>query len=193
MIIYQSSVDLMATGGKGENFHKRADFDRLSFIKAMDTNLEGFFFTADTNDVGTQITNMGQSPNEYVVSRFFETPRYFLLWDAITPISNGNSSNTPALDHNQVLGELQNSTGLNNEMDILIYAQLLYPEIKNIEELYGSQNRDNIIEEIVDLISDMELMPVLDEVISNMTNEQSIRDHKAKLIRLRAKHKNKNL
>ena len=43
----------MATGGKGVNFHKRADFDRLSFIKAMDTNLEGFFFTADTNDVGT--------------------------------------------------------------------------------------------------------------------------------------------
>ena len=39
----------------------------------------------------------------------------------------------------------------------------------------------------------MELMPVLDEVISNMTNEHSIRDHKAKLIRLRAKQKNKNL
>ena len=78
-------------------------------------------------------------------------------------------------------------------MDILKYAQLLYPEIKNIEELYGSQNRDNIIKEIVDLISDIEMMSILDENISNMVNEQSIRDYKAKLIRLRAKQKNKHL
>lgn len=192
-IDHQSSVDSMATGEKGINFHKRADFDKLLFIKAMDTNLEGFFFTADTNDVVTQIGLMGQSPNEYVVSRFFETPRYFLLWDAITPISNDNSSNTPALDHDQVLGELQKLTGLHNEMDILKYAQLLYPGIKKIENLYDSQNRDNIIREIVDLISDIEMMSILDEDISNMANEQSIRDYKAKLIRLRAKQKNENL
>ena len=66
-IDHQNSVNSMATGGKGVNFHKRADFDRLSFIKAMDTNLEGFFFTADTNDVGTQIGLMKDNPDEYSI------------------------------------------------------------------------------------------------------------------------------
>ena len=192
-IDHQSSVDLMATGGKGENFHKRADFDRLSFIKAMDTNLEGFFFTSDTNDVGTQIGLMEQNPNGYVVSRFFETPRYFLLWNAITPISDDNSSNTPALDHNQVLGELQKLTGLHNEMDILKYAQLLYPEIKKIEDLYGSQNRDNIIREIKNLKSNSGLVSILLKDITSITDKQSIEDHKAELSKLKEDPNNKNL
>ena len=39
-IDHQNSVDSMATGGKGVNFHKRAELKSLSFIGAMDQALE---------------------------------------------------------------------------------------------------------------------------------------------------------